>query len=185
MLRNGLDWFRLDVSFSDIFELIVAEFGSAGFEILIRLEQKILREEGYYCIWSSEVILLFAKTISLGVAGRSIVSEVVESALRRGLYDKEKFSKFGILTSAKIQSDFWNGSSRRKRVEIIEKYLVPLNTPLNSNVHIISENVSKKPQNVYISQQSRVEESRGEYIKDANIKEKDILEIAKIKWLEN
>ncbi|MBQ4336486.1 MAG: NAD-binding protein, partial [Lentisphaeria bacterium] len=40
-VKKGLDWFPLDTRLDDKFELIEAEFGAAGFAVVIKLLQRI------------------------------------------------------------------------------------------------------------------------------------------------
>jgi len=72
-MKSGLEFFPLDVHMDDKVELIEAEFGLAGFAVIVKLYQKIYGA-GYYCEWSKEVALLFGKKIGLGV---NAVSEIV------------------------------------------------------------------------------------------------------------
>ena len=63
MAKSGLEYFPLDVVLDDKFELIEAEFGLTGFAVIVKLFQKIYGGQGYYCEWTNEVALLFAKRI--------------------------------------------------------------------------------------------------------------------------
>lgn len=158
MAKSGMSWFRLYVDFDDSFELVCAEYGSIGFEVLIRVQQKI-RKNGYYCDWNYEVALLFAKKFSLG---GNVVSEVIRCAVERGIFDKSVYEKYGILTSQTIQEEYLDSTERRKKVEIKKSYLLVDISQINENVYIIEENVDIKAKNVDISKQSRVEKSRVE-----------------------
>ena len=74
-IKVGLDYFPLDCVLDDKIELIEAEFGLSGFAIIIKLYQKIYAEQGYYCNFSSEVALLFARKNGVGGNVASITSE--------------------------------------------------------------------------------------------------------------
>lgn len=144
---QGLKWFRIDVIFDDKFELVCAEYGSKGFEVIVRLWQKIYAS-GYYIEWNEEVALLFAKKYSLG---GGVVSEIVKSAVNRGLFDKDMLDRFGILTSRGIQAWYFDSVDRRKCIEIVKDYLLVDVTQKLRNVDIIWKNVSKNGKNVNIS----------------------------------
>ena len=73
-IKNGLDYFPMDVVCNDKIELIEAEFGLTGFATVVKLFQKIYGERGYYCEWTDEVALLFGKKNGLG---SNVVSEIV------------------------------------------------------------------------------------------------------------
>lgn len=154
-MNSGLSWFRIDVDFDDKFELVCAEYGSAAFEVIVRLWQKIYRE-GYYCEWNSEVALLFAKKYSLG---GNAVSEIVQCAVKRGLFSEEKLTKYGILTSSGIQKWYLDSVERRKEVVIEKDYLMADVCQNIKNVNIIYKNVNKNPKNVNKNQHSTVQNS--------------------------
>lgn len=143
---QGLKWFRINVNFDDNFELICAEYGSKGFEVIVRLWQKIYAS-GYYIEWTEEVALLFAKKYSLG---GGVVSEIVKSAVNRGLFDEEKLDRFGILTSHGIQDWYFDSVDRRKSIEIVKDYLLVDVAQKLRNVDIIWKNVNKNGKNVNI-----------------------------------
>ena len=102
MASSGLTFFPLNCQLDEKFELIEAEFGLIGFSIVVKLLQRIYGEHGYYCEWTNEVALLFAKKVGLG---GSAVSEIVEASVRRGIFSKELFDKYGVLTSKGIQKE--------------------------------------------------------------------------------
>lgn len=72
-------------------------------------------------MWSQEVALLFSKTTG---EGRNVVSEIIASALKRGIFDKDLYDKFEILTSQKIQQQYFNIVKRRTCISLVDKYLL-------------------------------------------------------------
>ena len=156
-MKNGIDYFPLDVYLDEKFDLIEAEFGLTGFGVVVKLFQKIYGERGYYIEWTNEVALLFAKKIGLG---GSAVSEIVTAAIRRGIFDKTLYEKYGILTSYGIQKRYFEIVSRRKNVEVKKAYLLFCDDKLFKNVNISAENVNKNEKNVNIFEQSKVKESK-------------------------
>jgi hypothetical protein len=162
-VKSGLDYFSLDVHLDEKFELIEAEFGLKGFAVIVKLFQKIYGQQGYYCEWTEEIALLFARNCCYSndfEKGGNAVSEIVSAAIKRGIFDKELYEKYGILTSAGIQKRYFEACARRKEVTVKKEYLLLCNTELFKNVHISSENVNISKENVYISQQSKVKESK-------------------------
>lgn len=142
--KTGLDYFPFDVKLDDKFELIEAEFGLIGFAVLIKLMQKIY-SNGYYCKWSREVELLFAKKNCTSLEVKTI-SSIIKAALSRDIFDLELFEMYSILTSKEIQERYFEAVKRRKQVEIIEDYLL-INTEFTSS-------------NEYINSQSKVNETK-------------------------
>ncbi len=158
LTTGGLDFFPLEVHLDEKFELIEAEFGLIGFAVVVKLFQRIYGGQGYYCEWTDEVALLFAKNCGLG---GNAVSEIVRAAIKRGIFDKGKFEKYGILTSFGIQKRYFEAVSRRKLVEVKKEYLLLSPAEKYKNVCILSENVNISGENVDILKQSKVKESKG------------------------
>lgn len=116
--KVGLDYFPLDTVLDTKFELIEAEFGLTGFGVIVKLLQKIYGEQGYYIEWTSEVALLFSRRIAVG---GNVVSEIVETSINRGIFDRDKFQKYHILTSNGIQERYLQAVNRRN-ISIKDEY---------------------------------------------------------------
>ncbi len=156
-LKSGVDYFPLDVHIDDKLELIEAEFGLTGFAIVVKLWQKIYAGLGYYCEWNDEVALLFAKKNNVG---GNAVSEILEASIRRGIFDKELYDKYGILTSKGVQKRYLDIVKRRKRVEFFDEYLL-ISVPEDmENVYIKAKNAYINPENVNGNEQSKGKESK-------------------------
>lgn len=156
-MKDGIPYFPLDCELDSKFELIEAEFGLQGFAVVVKLLQRIYGGEGYYCEWTKEVALLFAKRNS---TGGNAVSEIVEASIKRGIFDKDMFERYGILTSKGIQLRYLKAVDRRKQVKIKKQYLLVECAILPKNVCIIEENVNIIQKNADISQQRKEEESK-------------------------
>ena len=163
---KGLPYFLLDCTLDIKFELIEAEFGLKGFAVIVKLFQRIYGIQGYYCEWDSEVVLLFSKQLN---EGRNVVSDIVNRAVERDLFDRHQFEQNGILTSKGIQERFFNATARRKKVYVREEYLMLSVDNLPSNVSIIRKNVYISKENDNISEQRREEKRRGEKTKEEKI----------------
>lgn len=158
-VKSGIDWFPLDVALDKKFELIEAEFGLTGFGVIVHLLQEIYGKEGYYIEWTEEVALLFARKCGLG---GSVVSEIIEASIRRGMFDKEIYDKYRCLTSRGIQKRYFEAVSRRKVLEVDYNILLVECAQICPNVNISSKNVNILSKNADIERQSRVEKSREE-----------------------
>ncbi len=165
MRKSGVPYFPLDVTLDTSFELIEAEFGIKGFGVIVKLFQLIYGEEGYYAEWTNEVRLLFAKKNMLS---ERLVSEIVERAVQRGIFDKDKFDQYQVLTSRGIQSRYLKAVGRRQNVELKSEYLLLCNTQIPKNVNILLENADILSKNAYISKQSKVKKSKVEKSKENN-----------------
>jgi len=154
--KVGLDYFRLDCHLDDKFKLIEAEYGLKGFAVVVKLYQKIYGERGYYCEWDEDVALVFGAETRLGT---SVVSEIVNAAIKRKLFDRDTFDKYQILTSTGIQKWYFETIGRRERVEVIREYLLIPDANLPKNVYINSISADRKTINADRNQQSIAEDS--------------------------
>lgn len=158
-VKKGLDYFPVDTNFDDDLELIKAEFSYKGLGIFITLLQKIYGGYGYYMKWDEDVELLLNRAGGLEFGGNS-VSELIDGCIRRGIFNKELFEKYSILTSKGIQSRYIEAVLRRKEITMIKEYVLlnglikEVNDDINLvNVYINSINDNNNPQ-------SKVKESK-------------------------
>ena len=165
MARSGIDYFPLDVALDTKFELIEAEFGLTGFGVIVHLLQEIYGKAGYYIEWTNEVALLFARKVGLG---GSVVSEIVEAAIRRGMFDKEIYDKYHVLTSSGIQKRYFEAVSRRKVLEVDNNISLVNVAQICPSADIRAKNVNIYSENADISKHSKVKESR---VKESRVKE--------------
>lgn len=161
-MKEGLDYFPLSVTNTDLVDLVEAEFGPVGFAVLIKLFQKIYGGYGYYCKWSEDVEMIFAKRVGVG---RERLANIVKGLVKWGIFDRDIYENYSVLTSLEIQERFLEATNRRKRVTFKKEFL--LFFPKGENVYILDENVSISGENVYISdenvdisKQSKVKESK-------------------------
>ena len=166
MAKSGIDYFPLDVTLNAKFELIEAEFRLTGFGVVVHLLQEIYGKAGYYIEWTEEVALLFARKVGLG---GSAVSEIIEASIRRGMFDKEKYDKYHVLTSKGIQERYFEAVSRRKTLEVDYNILLVDVAKILPNVYISAKNVNIFSKNADIERQSKVEKSRVEKSKEEYI----------------
>ena len=137
MSKVGIDSFLLDCHTNDNLAEIEAAYGVKGFAVVIRLWQKIYSEKGYYCEWSDRSPLLF---LAKWFGGNSevdlkLINDVVSIAIKNGIFDKEIYGKYSVLTSEGIQNRYFDVVKRRNEVEVIEEYLL---------IDVENQNVCKK-----------------------------------------
>ena len=159
MAKKRLDWFKLDCQQDTKIDLIESEFGLTGFAVVIKLWQLIYGGEGYYCTWNEDVALVFAKKNGVGAG---VVSEIIASCLRRGIFDKQLYDRYGILTSHGIQERYYDCTDRRKNVKIKDEYRLLCNAPESKNADISNENVyiSTEKDHISATEEKREEERR-------------------------
>jgi hypothetical protein len=156
-LKDGVDYFPLDTVLDTKFELIEAEYGLTGFAVVVKLLQKIYREHGYYCEWTDEVALLFSKQLNEGC---NVVSEIVRASVKRGIFDKDLFDKYHILTSNGIQKRYFEAVNRRTQINVIDEYLLVSDTQIWENVNKNQVIAYKNPENVCNNPQSKGKKSK-------------------------
>lgn len=121
--KEGLDFFLLECHFDEKVELIQAEFGLKGLAVVVLLFQQIYGEKGYYTTWDEERSLLFAAKASAS-GDINLIKEIVAACIRRNIFSKELFQKYGILTSTGIQKRYLNATARRGKVTMKKEYLL-------------------------------------------------------------
>lgn len=139
------------------FDLIEAEFGLTGFAVIVKLYQRVY-SRGYYCEWTEEVALLFSRGVWLG---GNVVSEIVSAAIKRGIFDKNMFDKYQILTSKGIQERYFEAVGRRKCVNVNKAYLlidIAKILPI-ANINWINDN--NNPENVDDNSQRKGNKMKG------------------------
>ena len=158
MGKSGIPYFPLDVELDEKMELIEAEYGLTGYAVILKLLQRIYGGHGYYIHWTYEVALLFAKRI--GVGG-SVVSEIIEAAVKRGVFHKKIFEKYKVLTSEGIQKRYFTAIARRKEIEVNDDILLVQVNHFCKNASIIHKNASKNARNADIPEQRKEKERKG------------------------
>ena len=132
-VKSNLDYFPLDCNLDQKFQLLEAEHGIAGFGIIVRLFQTIYGEEGYYMKWDKDSLILFATKIVMDGDinyKTNFISSVVNTALNRGIFSKEMYDKYQILTSRGIQERYAEALKRRSKIFLENAYLL-LKSPSN------------------------------------------------------
>lgn len=161
--KIGLDYFELDCNLDNKIKLIQAEFGLKGFAIVVKLYQKIYGEDGYYCEWNDDTLLLFMSENGLtGESGKNLVEGVISCCIRRGIFSEEIFNKYRVLTSAGVQKRYLEATSKRDKIELKKEYLLLSASIFNKNVVINSISDGINVNNDIRNTQSREEKSREE-----------------------
>lgn len=162
MAKVGIDSFLLDCRTNDNLSEIEATYGIKGFAIIVRIWQKIYSEKGYYCEWSERSPLLFLANWFGGNSGvdLNLIKEVIETALRNGIFDMELYEKYEILTSDGIQKRYFDVVKRRTEIEVIEEYLLISVDNFNGNVCRNTISVYRNSKNVCRNYTSKVKESK-------------------------
>ena len=120
--KRGLDYFPMSTDFihDRIVRRIMKREGDGALSILIGTLSYIYAGEGYY-VHADD---LFYEDLSACLYQQSAqdVRRILALAVEYGIFDSGLFSKFGILTSAEIQSQYLFSTKRRKSSAIETDY---------------------------------------------------------------
>lgn len=150
-IKEGLDYFPLNVVLNSKFEIIEARFGIKGFAVIVKLFQYIYGTKGYYCEWDEDVLFVFAKRIGVGA---NSVSEILNTAIKKGIFDGEMYKKYSILTSKGIQQRYVE-AKRGGYERICPKYLLISVPKTEENGSETGVNATKTEVNVTASTQRK------------------------------
>ena len=168
-ISQGAGYFPLDCQLDESMKLLEAEHGLIGFGLIVKLWQEIYAVQGYYTSWAPENALLWSHDLSIS---NTVVTDIVQTALRRGLFNKSLFEQYGILTSRGIQSRWLEIVKRRRLVAIVPAFWL-LDPPDGGwPAFAKNENVNINPVSVYINpslcihdvdnnEQRKVKENKG------------------------
>ena len=119
-LKQGVDYFPLDVYLDDKFKFVQIKYGLEGFAIIIKLLQKIY-SCGYWYQWGEDEQLIFKNENHINC---ETLKNVMNEAFKRDIFNQEMFDKYKILTSSGIQKRYKEIVRRRKDIEITTDYLL-------------------------------------------------------------
>lgn len=172
--KLGLDYFPLDVDIDqdDKIQLVEALHGATGFAVVIKLMMRVYKE-GYYYDWTEMEQLLFSRRVNVDI---NLLNDIVNDCIKYGLFNKDLYEKYRILSSHGIQERYFEASKRRKKITVVNQYLLIeeskiVNALINRvNVDINGEVVDG---NAAESTQSKVKESKEENSKQQQTKEEE------------
>ena len=123
-IKKGLNYFTLDVSFSDSIKLATIEAGNNVIPILIELWQKIYGSHGYYMDFQEDNKLLFISS-ALTKITLDELEKLMQVFFKRGIFSKQIYERYQILTSDSIQERYVESCiiSKRQKTIIYSEYL--------------------------------------------------------------
>lgn len=162
MAKEGINSFLLDCRTNDNISEIEAEYGVKGFAVVVRLWQKIYSEKGYYCEWVERSPLLFLANWFGGNSGVTInlIKEIVSRCLNNGIFDAKMYENYSILTSARIQKQYFDVVKRREEILVKKEYLLISVDKIKGIAYENPNSVCKNQKNVCKNDTSKVKESK-------------------------
>jgi hypothetical protein len=147
--------------------LLVSDCKGTGYWVWQCLLDEAYMGKGYYydCSISDEVEVFATDTCKEDL---QTVQRVIDSCLRRGLFDKRLYDEFKVLTSAKMQQTYLDATAERRRkgtvIEFSEDFLL-IEIPADSgNITIVPRKKPILPRNNSIvpekNPQNKVEDNK-------------------------
>jgi hypothetical protein len=161
-IKQGLDYFPMDVEVDNKIELIEAKHGIAGFGVLVKLFQKIYKE-GYYLDWNEETQLLFGRRINVDI---NSISAIINDCFKYNILNVDLHKKYQILTSTGIQKRYLNATNRRKELFLCKKYILVDINKINVDINWINGDSSTQSKVKYSKEKNSKEKESKENYKD-------------------
>ena len=118
--KQGFDYFPLSCDNTTEFKLVSVKIGRLKANIHFSLMQQIFKIKGYYLDYSEDIRDIIA-------ADEGYLPEDIElfvkTAVDKGLYDRELFEKYSVITSKEIQDAYFDMSEKRSRIPVRIEYL--------------------------------------------------------------
>lgn len=159
---EGMNSFLLDCRTNDNISEIEAEYGVKGFAVVVRLWQKIYSEKGYYCEWIERSPLLFLSNWFGGNSGVtvSLITDIVSRCLKNGIFNAGMYENYSILTSARIQKQYFDVVKRRENILVKKEYLLVSVDKIKGIAYENEVSVCRNRKNVCRNSTSKVKESK-------------------------
>ena len=138
-IKKGISYFPLDVDFLKDIKVrkVMRACGSSAPTILVCLLGNIYGDEGYYMLWDEDIRFLVADDVGTSEA---LVEEVVIKAIQVGIFNKNLFDTYKILTSHGIQERYKRAAYQKLDSKISEQYdLLDVSSTDNGVNHIGNE----------------------------------------------
>ncbi len=121
--KEGIDYFSHD---SDAQEdkktkLLQAKYGLVGYGLFWKLLEIGYKEKGYYVDLSGDNAEVIAMEVGIKA---ELLNEIIEFMLYKNLFNADIYSKYKILTSARMQKNYLNGTERRLKISLVKDYLL-------------------------------------------------------------
>lgn len=117
---EGINYFSLDVDMNsdDRIAYIESKYGFIAFGLIVRLLMRIYRD-GYYMVWDEREQFLFSRRVNVDIES---TLNIVNECINEGIFNKELYEQYGILTSHGIQCRYLKACERRKNIVIASEY---------------------------------------------------------------
>lgn len=117
--KEFLDYFPIYCRGDERTDVLKAKKGMTGFGIYISLLIKLYGEKGYYLNWNDNICCIFASNV--GVSEEEVY-ETVNLLINVGLFNKDIYERYSILTSKEIQENYLFAITKRKNKDLDKRF---------------------------------------------------------------
>ena len=162
--KTGFLWYYVDTDrYNDIkIKRLKKAHGGAGVAVMDFLLCEIYRDKGFFLEYNPAHEFNVAEYFNLS---ENTIFQIVTTCLDVEIFDREKYAKYGVLTSKSIQKRFvlWSEKARRTTVLIPERLKLSANNPQNDNILTQNDNILTQNDNILprIVEYSKVCKSSG------------------------
>ncbi|BES63677.1 hypothetical protein SANA_01160 [Gottschalkiaceae bacterium SANA] len=119
-LKEGIDYFSLDVFPDEKVGYLEATYGAEGYYFWIKLLQKIFAN-GYYIKWTKFSVAAMKRATGIDMEK---IKEILECCLEADLFSRSLYEGHGVITSRGVQKRFYMAARKRKEVNVIPEYVL-------------------------------------------------------------
>lgn len=121
--HHGITYFPHEaLNDDDSFLYLETLYGNDAYAVYWKLRERIHRGEGYYIQWTERSSVVHSKSFNLEPAQ---LKEIVHALVKEGLYNKDLFEKYEVLTSVEVQEDaYFPAMWKRSEITVRESYLL-------------------------------------------------------------
>lgn len=119
--KQGIDYFPLDCSFDDKTKLYLMEHEGEGLGVLVTIWQLAYSNQGYFVYADDDLPLLIKGEIGVGI---NVVSDCINTCLRRNIFSQKLYDRYRILTSKAIQKRYFEAAKKKKGVQVTQEFLL-------------------------------------------------------------
>ena len=119
-IKVGIDYFGVDVTPDEKVEYIESTYEAEGYYLWIKFLQRVY-STGYYMEWNKYQAAAMKKATGISLER---IDEILDVFLEVGIFNRELFDEYSILTSRGVQKRFYAAASKRTHVEIVPEYVL-------------------------------------------------------------
>lgn len=119
---KGIKYFSLDVIFDTQLEVIVDKLDIKSLGVIVRIWQHIYKNYGYFTPYDEDELHMIRK--QCGTTSIEELEKIIKLMLEKNLFSKDMFEKHNILTSKRLQENFYQATRNRTKDGIYKDYML-------------------------------------------------------------